>query len=161
MIIKIKTQLLESIRNYINSFDEMKYCEIYKLKKDLINKNTTANFNLIYLTQKLYNILSNDSSESNYNSNKDKILEIKNQNFSFFNKNFCLTIQECLDIFRYEEQNLHFKDKLVEFLIKEYTVSKDDEEYRKDYIASLILLVYNFERFFYLRLPNSYKNIAT
>ena len=160
MIKKIKTQLLESIRNYINSFDVMKYCEIYKLKKDLINDRIKANFNLIYLTQELYNILSNDSSNKNHNSNKDKILEIKNQNFSFFKKHFCLTIQKCLDIFRYKEQNLRFKNKLVEFLIKQYIEFKGDNQYKKDYIASLILLTYNFERFFYLRLPKYLKNKA-
>ena len=160
MIKKIKTQLLESIRNYINSFDVMKYCEIYKLKKDSINNIIKANFNLIYLTQELYNIFSNDSSNKNHNSNKDKILKIKKQNFSFFNKHFCLTIQKCLDIFRYEEQNLHFKNRLVEFLIKQYKEFKDDIKYRKDYIASLILLVYNLERFFYSRLPDYLKNKA-
>ena len=161
MITKIKTHLQESIRNYINSFDVMKYCEIYKLKKGLINKKIKANFNLIYLTQKLYNILSNDSSNPNNNTNKNKILEIKNQNSSFFHQHFCLTIQKCLDIFRYEEKSVYFKNKLVEFIIKEYTDIRDnDTKVRKDYIVSLILLVYNFERFFYLRLPNNLKNKA-
>jgi hypothetical protein len=65
-----------------------------------------------------------------------------------------------LDIFRYEEQNLHFKNKLVEFLIKQYIEFKGDNQYKKDYIASLILLTYNFERFFYLRLPKYLKNKA-
>ena len=160
MIIKIKTQLQDSILNYINSFDVMKYCEIYKLKKELINKEIEAHFNLIYLTQELYNIFSNDSSNTNKNTNKDKILEIKNQNFSFFKKHFCLTIQKCLDIFRYKEQNLQFKNKLVEFLIKEYTNFKGNITAKQDYIASLILLAYNFERFFYLRLPRYLKSKA-
>jgi hypothetical protein len=159
MINKIKTQLQESYLNYANSFDVMKYCEIYKPKKDLINNKIKSNFNLIYLTQELYNILSNDSSDTCNKTNKDKILEIKNQNFSFFQQHFCLTIQKCLNIFRYQEQNHHFKNKLVEFIIKEYTSIKDnDTEVKKDYIASLILLVYNFERFFYLRLPKKLKN---
>ena len=137
----------------------MFYCEIYKLKKDSINNIIKANFNLIYLTQELYNILSNDSSDTCNKTNKDKVLEIKNQNFSFFQQHFCLTIQKCLNIFRYQEQNHHFKNKLVEFIIKEYTSIKgNDTEVKKDYIASLILLVYNFERFFYLRLPKKLKN---
>ena len=68
MINKIKTELLDSILNYINSFDEMKNNEIYKLKKNLINNKIGADFNLHYLKQKLYNILSNDSSEPNINS---------------------------------------------------------------------------------------------
>ena len=161
MINKIKTHLQESILNYINSFDVMKYCEIYKPKKGLINNKIKANFNLIYLTQNLYNILSNDSSNPNNNTNKNKILEIKNQNSSFFQNHFCLTIQKCLDIFRYEEENFDFKNKLVEFIIKEYTdIRVNDTKVRKDYIVSLILLVYNFERFFYLRLPKNLKNKA-
>jgi hypothetical protein len=159
MINKIKTQLQESYLNYANSFDIMKYCEIYKPKKGLISNQIKSNFNLIYLTQELYNILSNDSSDTCNKTNKDKILEIKNQNFSFFQQHFCLTIQKCLNIFRYQEQNHHFKNKLVEFIIKEYTSIKgNDTEVKKDYIASLILLVYNFERFFYLRLPKKFKN---
>ena len=158
MINKIKTELQNSILNYINSFDEMKNNEIYTPKKNLINNKIAAHFNLIYLRQNLYNILSNDSSESNYNTNKDKILIIKSQNFTFFSKHFCLTIQNCLDIFRYKQLNPHFKNKLVEFLNKEYKEFKDDITDVKDYIASLLLLAYNFERFFYLRLKNGEKN---
>jgi len=157
MINKIKTELQNSILNYINSFDEMKNNKIYTPKKNLINNKIGADFNLIYLKQKLYNILSNDSSEPNKNTNNKKIKKIKEQNPAFFNQYFCLTIQNCLDIFRYKEQNPHFKNKLVEFLNKEYIEFKDDITDAKDYIASLILLVYNFERFFYLRLKHDYK----
>ena len=160
MINKIKTKLLDSILNYINSFDEMKKYKIYTLKKNLINTKIGAHFNLVYLKQYLYDILSNDSSESNYNTNKDKILKIKDEYSTFFNQKLCLTVQNCLDIFRYKQPNPYFKNKLFEFLNKEYKEFKDDIIYRKDYIAALILLVYNFERFFYLRLPDSYKNEA-
>ena len=157
MINKIKTKLLDSILNYINYFD-MKNYEIYTLKKNLINTKIGAHFNLVYLRQYLYDILSNDSSESNYNTNKEKILKIKDQNPTFFNQNLCLTVQNCLDIFRYKQLNPHFKNKLVEFLNKEYKEFKDDITDVKDYIASLLLLAYNFERFFYLRLKNGEKN---
>ena len=157
MINKLKTELINCIINCINSFDEMKNNEIYTPKKDLINNKIAAHFNLIYLRQNLYNILSNNSSESNYNTNKDKILIIKSQNFTFFNKYFSLTIQNCLDIFRYKKYNPHFKNKLVEFLYKEYKEYKDDITDVKDYIASLLLLAYNFERFFYLRLKKGEK----
>ena len=158
MINKIKTKLLDSILNYINSFDEMKNYKIYTLKKNLINTKIGAHFNLVYLRQYLYDILSNDSSESNYNTKKDKILKIKDEYSTFFNQNLCLTVQNCLDIFRYKQQNPHFKNKLVEFLNKEYKEFKDDITDVKDYIASLLLLAYNFERFFYLRLKNREKN---
>ena len=87
-------------------------------------------------------------------------MTIKDQYFTFLNQHLCLTVQNCLDIFRYKLQNPYFKNKLFEFLNKEYIEFKDDIINRKDYIASLILLVYNFERFFYLRLPDSYKNEA-
>ena len=92
MINKIKTELQGGIINFINSFVEMKNNEIYTPKKNLINNKISAHFNLAYLRQNLYNILSNDSSELNYNTNKDKILIIKSQNFTFFNKYFSLTI---------------------------------------------------------------------
>ena len=141
MINKIKTELLDSILNYINSFDEMKNNEIYKLKKNLINNKIGADFNLHYLKQKLYNILSNDSSEQNINSNNKKIKILKENNPSFFNQYFCQTIQNCLDIFRYNQNDPHFKNKLVEFLKKKYIGFKDDFAEGKDYIASLILLV--------------------
>ena len=161
---KIKTHLLEIFRNYINLQEEMKCSNISKLKKDLINQRMGALFNLIYLTQYLYNILSNESNETNKDTNKYIIELIKNEKASFFYKYFFLTIQNCLDIFRYKEKNPHFKDYkiyLVEFLKNQYDIEKKNNKKDvelKDYIAALFLLTYNYERFFYLRLKDSSKN---
>ena len=162
MIKKIKAHLLQSILDFINSFGIMKYCEIDELKKELINSCIRAYCNLIYLRQKLYNVLSNDSSKPNKYTNKEKVIRIKQKNPIFFYFRFCITIQDCLDLFRYEKQNSDFKNNLVEFLIEEYKLEtkkniKDIKDI-KDYLVSLILLVYNYERFFYLRKKNSKKN---
>ena len=74
-----------------------------------------------------------------------------------------LKIQDYLDIFRYKLPNIHFKIKLVDYLIKENKKCKDESENKKgdyclrDYIAALLLLTYNFERFFYLRLKRNFR----
>ena len=165
MINKIKTAFNESIRDYINSFKEMKY-KISKLKKNLINNAIKSDFNLNYLRQPLYSILSNDSNESNRKSNYEKIL-INLNNINKDNSNLMeylrLKIQDYLDIFRYKLPNIHFKIKLVDYLIKENKKCKDESENKKgdyclrDYIAALLLLTYNFERFFYLRLKRNFR----
>ena len=77
MINKFKRALNESIRQYINSFLEIKY-KVCKLKKQLINEASDAYFNLMYLNQPLYSILINDSNDINKLSNYDKIKFITN-----------------------------------------------------------------------------------
>ena len=65
MINKIKTNLYESIHSSVNSFEEFKFSLISKIKKEKINSKIKADFNLAYLKQCLYSIISNDSSETN------------------------------------------------------------------------------------------------
>ena len=167
MITKIKTAFNESIRNYINSFKEMKY-KISKLKKNLINIKIKSDFNLTYLRQPLYSILSNDSNKSNEKSNYEIISFIiesynKDKDNSTLMKELSLTIQYYLDIFRYKLPNNQFKIKLVDYLIKEYKKNKDENENKKceyslkDYIAALLLLTYNYKRFFFLRLKRNFR----
>ena len=78
-------------------------------------------------------------------------------------KALSLTIQYYLDIFRYKLPNNQFKIKLVDYLIKEYKKNKDENENKKceyslkDYIAALLLLTYNYERFFFLRLKRNFR----
>ena len=167
MINKIKTNLYETIHNSVNSFKEFKISPISKIKKEKINNKIKSDFNLVYLEQHLYSIISNDSSETNGKSNYEKINKIieeynKNkENHSLLINFLSLTVQEFLDIFRYEKISPNFKVefKLVDYLFKEYKKYKEnlknnDIDRSKDYIASLLLLTYNFEKFFYIRNEN-------
>ena len=161
MINKIKRSLNESIRQYINSFLEIKY-KVCKLKKQLINEASDAHFNLMYLNQPLYSILINDSNDINKLSNYDKIKFIYKDNKDLID-NLELTIQDYLDIFRYKKTNVKFQFKLVDFLtklsreIKFNDINEKKEIIKKDYVSSVLLLTYNYERFFYLRLKNDFK----
>ena len=74
-----------------------------------------------------------------------------------------------MDIIRYNKKDkiINFDGKLENFIIKEYyklklnleiTIEKEDEEFiKKDYICSILLLIYNLERFYYLRPPRSFR----
>ena len=156
MICKIKSNLSHSYIEATNSFQELKLRPISAINKNLINTKIKADFNLIYLKQPLYSILSNESTEGN--SNKiviEKIMNDRNKRNQPIIKHLNLTIQNCLDIFRYKEKNNIFKYKLLDFLKEEYnyqiSIKKENSEICGEYIASLILVSYNFENFFYIR----------
>ena len=158
MMIKILTKLESSIRKATNSFEEFKIRKIQIIKPKIINEILDAYFIFEYLRQYLYNILSNESSkDTNIKSNKSIIEEIikENNNNEEVIKHLSLTVQKCLDYFRYKEKNDKFKYKLVDFLIKEFKFQtqkkKETISFSKEYIASLLLLTYNFERFFQIK----------
>ena len=72
-----------------------------------------------------------------------------------------MTVQDFLNIFRYQKITANFKVefKLVDYLFKEYkrykeSLKNNEIDSSKDYIASLLLLAYNFENFFYIRNKN-------
>ena len=164
MMLKILTKLASSFRKATNSFKEFKIRQIEIIKPNLINEKLDAYFIFEYLRQYLYAILSNESSEdTNIKSNKSIIEEIMKENINNKQKevikHLSLTVQKCLDYFRYKEENENFKYKLVDFLIEEFefqTKKKGESiSFSKEYIASLLLLTYNFERFFQIRKKNS------
>jgi hypothetical protein len=95
--------------------------------------NINADFILEYLRQPLYKILSNESSKNkNKKSNKSIIEEIMNINKNNKSKEVIihlnLTVQKCLDYFRYKEENPRFKYKLVDFLVEEFESQKKKKE---------------------------------
>ena len=158
MITKIKTNLSRSYIEATNSFPELQSRKITIIRKDLINTKIKANFNLIYLKQPLYSILSNESTDRNRNQKIiEDIMNDINKSGQPIIEHLNLSVQNCLDIFRYKIENNYFNYKLLEFLKEEYksqTKNNEEKEYIekcKEYIASLILVSYNFENFFYIR----------
>ena len=195
---KILNNLAFSFREATNLFEEFKISQIGTIKYELINQNINADFILEYLRQPLYKILSNESSKNkNKKSNKSIIEEIMNINKNNKSKEVIihlnLTVQKCLDYFRYKEENPRFKYKLVDFLVEEFESQKKKKEksqkkkrkeksqndkkkekpqkkkkkeksqnykkkeiisFSKQYIASLLLLTYNFERCFQIKKIN-------
>ena len=166
IITRFKTFVKNSNKDAINSFDEIKY-NISSLKTgDKILENIGKGFNLIYLDQPLYSVLSNESNENEINSNYKKIEEIINK----YNQNkqitplieyLCLTVKESIDILTYKKEDKYdkYKIKIFDYAAKEYEKFKIDKKkaqefgedlefLKKDYIASLILLAYNFEEYF-------------
>ena len=169
MSTKIKVFLLQEIINYFNSIENGKY-EIKKLDYYLINEQVNRDFNLKYFTQYLFSILSNRSKYKNDNYKIIKeIIDLYNEKKEEtpYIRFLCLKIIDCLDIIRYNKKDeiIDFDGKLENFIIKEYnklklnleiTIEKEDEEFiKKDYICSILLLIYNLERFYYLRPPRS------
>ena len=51
-----------------------------------------------------------------------------------------------------------FDKKLIEFLYDIYKSLKYEEEIKKDYIAAMILLAYNFKRLFYLKPKRNFRS---
>ena len=166
IITRFKTFVKNSNKDAINSFDEIKY-NISSLKTgDKILENIGKGFNLIYLEQPLYSVLSNESNENEINSNYKKIEDIINK----YNQNklitplieyLCLTVKDSIDILTYKKEDKYnkYKIKIFDYAAKEYEKFKIDEKkaqefgedlefLKKDYIASLILLAYNFEEYF-------------
>ena len=123
---KIKNNLIDSITKDTNdklkeSTQFSKY-KIISIDYQLINSQVKADFNLAFLEQPIYKILSNGD------ENK-KIINIlmKDDNFAKFLKQ---TVKDYLDIFRYrkKEQNEHeSKYRLVDFLKNEYKNQKKKE----------------------------------
>lgn len=182
MILKIKNKVIHSFLNSTNSFNHFKKNHISTIKHNLINKVILADFNIILLNQPLCSILSNESSEhknkkkinsnelsgKNPKRNEEIIQEALNDynNGNRENKilygHLYLTFQECLDIFRYKKAYKNCNYRLVDFLFEEFKSQTNEKKNEtiplaKVYIASLLLLAYNYELFFYMRKKNAEK----
>ena len=169
---KIKIFTLEKIINYFNSI-ENGINEIKKLDYHQINEHMKRDFNLVYFDQYLYSILSNESNSENDNYKIikriiDSFNEKKEEKFCL--RFLCLKYIDCFDIIRYNTRykDINFDEDLENFLIEIYRslkfdlgieIEKEYEEFiKKDYICSLLLLIYNLEWFFYLKSPRDFRN---
>ena len=166
MISKLKTYAKNESLKAINSFDEMEY----KIKTLKTGNNYLENigkyFNLTYLEQPLYAVLSNDSSLVDEKSNFEKIQYVINKynhdkQITPLIEHLFLTVQDIIDILTYkkDDKDNMYKEKIFDYAAKEYEKFKIDEEkakefgedsefLKKDYIASLIFLAFNFKEYF-------------
>jgi hypothetical protein len=155
MMIKIITHLTRSFFMATNSFKEFKMCPIAPMKRELINIHLIPDFIFEYLGKPISAILSNESSDRNSITNIRKIEKIINENDKNQEvvKHLNSPAQKCLGYFRYEEENPRFEYKLVDYLIEEFETQKmrESRNFAKEYIASLLLLAFNFELFFQIK----------
>ena len=156
---KYKTFIIQEVINSINSFEEMKNNEIIRIDNDAIYEPIKADFQLALLRKKIYTLISNDVNSINKKCNYQIIEKIikeyneKKEHISLI-KYLLLNFQDCLDIILYkkDDPNNKFTKKLIDFLNYNYKkLNTDDISTKKDYVAALLLLGYNFERLFYLK----------
>jgi hypothetical protein len=155
MMIKILTHLAQSFLKATNSFKEFKKFPIAPMIRTLINIHLIPDFIFEYLRKPISAILSNKSKDINSITNKRKIEKIINENDKNQEviKHLDSPVQKCLGFFRYEEENPRFEYKLVDYLIEEFETQKmrESRNFAKEYIASLLLLAFNFELFFQIK----------
>jgi len=153
---RIKTGLFQAILEILNSFDEMKNNPIGKLSKDIIYNQTTPDFNLGIFIQNVCSIFANHSNQGdNYNIICKIIYEYneKKEHESLYEFLYFI-IKDCFDIYRYmkEDSKKLFKTKFGDYLIKVYNdLNFENDEKKKDYIVSFILLTYNLERYYAIK----------
>ena len=162
---KIKSFVLDEILNSTNKFDEFNNYKLDKIDKHKVYEPTKRDFQLSLLEKEIYLIISNDvnlncNPKYNYNKINEIITSGKNDELQAHLK---LTFQDCLDIITYkkvydDEKSDKFDKKLIEFLYKVYGEIKindnekdKEEEIKKDYIAAMLLLAYNFKRLFFIK----------
>ena len=175
---RIKTLVMQQSINSANKFDELKNNELEMIDKNKISEQIKADFQLCLLEQKIYSIVSNDIKSINPKCNYNKIKKIINEFNKDNNKHaplidlLCLTFEDCLNIILYKKEEMHidkieegkvqkislFDKKLIEFLYDIYKSLKYEEEIKKDYIAAMILLAYNFKRLFYLKPKRNFRS---
>ena len=175
---RIKTLVMQQSINSANKFDEFKYNELEMIDKNKISEQIKADFQLCLLEQKIYSIVSNDIKSKNPKCNYNKIKKIINEFNKDNNKHaplidlLCLTFEDCLNIILYKKEDMFidkieegkvqkislFDKKLIEFLYDIYKSLKYEEEIKKDYIAAMILLAYNFKRLFYLKPKRNFRS---
>ena len=175
---RIKTLVMQQSINSANKFDEFKYNELEMIDKNKISEQIKADFQLCFLEQKIYSIVSNDIKSINPKCNYNKIKKIINEFNKDNNKHaplidlLCLTFEDCLNIIIYKKEDMFidkieegkvpkitlFDKKLIEFLNDVYKTLNYEEEIKKDYIAAMILLAYNFKRFFYLKPKRNFRS---
>lgn len=169
---KIKSFVLDEILNSTNKFDEFNNYKLDKIDKHKVYEPTKRDFQLSLLEKEIYLIISNDvnlncNPKYNYNKINEIITSGKNDELQAHLK---LTFQDCLDIITYkkvydDKKSDKFDKKLIEFLYKvfdEIKIDKDEkdkeEEIKKDYIAAMLLLAYNFKRLFFIKESRDFRS---
>jgi hypothetical protein len=169
---KIKSFVLDEILNSTNKFDEFNNYKLDKIDKHKVYEPTKRDFQLSLLEKEIYLIISNDvnlncNPKYNYNKINEIITSGKNDELQAHLK---LTFQDCLDIITYkkvydDEKSDKFDKKLIEFLYKVYGEIKindnekdKEEEIKKDYIAAMLLLAYNFKRLFFIKESRDFRS---
>ena len=169
---KIKSFVLDEIINSTNKFDEFQNYKLDKIDKHKVYEPTKRDFQLSLLEKEIYLIISNDvnlncNPKYNYNKINEIITSGKNDELQAHLK---LTFQDCLDIITYkkvydDEKSDKFDKKLIEFLYKVFGEIKIDdneedkeEEIKKDYIAAMLLLAYNFKRLFFIKESRDFRS---
>lgn len=161
LIIKIKGKVISSFIDVLNSYEEFKKKKIKKINKKLVNKEANGDFNLDLLQIPLIRILKN--CQKNNERIKKIIRGADTVERNSINSIVNLKFQNCLDIFRYKEDiegiGDKFNYKLVNFLKEEYKKQKGKikEMDPKEYIALLLLAVYNYENILKKRKMNEKK----
>ena len=159
MFKRVKTHIVLEMINSTNTFDDIKY-KLKKINYLAINEPIKADFNIALIGKEIYTIISNDVNDSNIKYNYEKIDAIikeynaKKEHIPLI-QHLLLTFRDCLNIFLYQKDDPdnRFKNKLIEFLYNIYDKMNDDitSNIKKDYFAAMLLLVYNLERFLYLK----------
>ena len=169
---KIKSFVLEEIINSTNKFDEFQNYKLDKIDKHKVYEPTKRDFQLSLLEKEIYLIISNDvnlncNPKYNYNKINEIITSGRNDELQAHLK---LTFQDCLDIITYkkvydDKKSDKFDKKLIEFLYKVYGEIKindnekdKEEEIKKDYIAAMLLLAYNFKRLFFIKESRDFRS---
>lgn len=169
---KIKSFVLDEILNSTNKFDEFQNYKLDKIDKHKVYEPTKRDFQLSLLEKEIYLIISNDvnlncNPKYNYNKINEIITSRKNDELQAHLK---LTFQDCLDIITYkkvyyDKKSDKFDKKLIEFLYKVYGEIKindnekdKEEEIKKDYIAAMLLLAYNFKRLFFIKESRDFRS---
>ena len=169
---KIKSFVLDEILNSTNKFGEFNNYKLDKIDKHKVYEPTKRDFQLSLLEKEIYLIISNDvnlncNPKYNYNKINEIITSGKNDELQAHLK---LTFQDCLDIITYkkvydDKKSDKFDKKLIEFLYKVYGEIKindnekdKEEEIKKDYIAAMLLLAYNFKRLFFIKESRDFRS---
>ena len=164
---KIQISLINSSLNYLNN--KIKYIipnnndlnTILDIEYKEIDVSTKSEFSLSLLKQPLYSIFSNKSNKISEFTNFLKFEKLIELNNNEINNVISIDLQSCLDMFRYTKEDLSglYINKLSNFIYDEYKKEINKKtiwKYSiKDKMASLLLLVYNYERCLYERLGRS------
>ena len=176
IIKKIKKNLLKYLIIFINnilkwvfSYNEQnkKVCERFKIKKLDYNKIvniTNKNFNLQLLKMTLKDFISQDISKKFKNSKLDynkRVIEeilVKEKNNEILNYVFnILTFGDWIDIFIYKRELTDFdneKNKIIMnnlIRVDKLLINIYEEENDENYFSRFISILYNFERWFFIK----------
>lgn len=167
--------------NVINSIIKKKEIDFNLLKLDhQIIKNINREDNLKFLQMSVSEFFSQNISPNyskyfknygvfNSKSNENNIKELLRINDAKLNNILKLSLQDFLDIYRYKENNSDLMDiignefsSINEFLVKIYEKepkkSKEDVDKAKDYVSSLLVMIYNYEAWFFFKKPRQRRN---